>query len=98
MIASLRAMYAKLPDQVKAALATALFTFLSVFGGSLIGFVQSLIDWVNNAGPAPDPSVLKSALFSAIAAAGVGAVNYVFRTVQAKTNVLPGTGPRYYTG
>lgn len=99
MIESLRATYGRLPDQVKAALATALFTFLTTFGASLIGWVQSLVDWaqLNGDGPAPDPSLLKSALFSAAAAAGIGFVNFVIRFVQAKTSLLPGTGPRYHS-
>lgn len=90
-------MYARLPDQLKAALATALFIFLTGFGTSLTGWVQSLVDWalLDGEGPAPDPSVLKSAAFSAAAAAAVGVVNYVVRLLQSKTNVIPGSGPSY---
>jgi hypothetical protein len=91
----LRDQYAKLSDPLKAALATALFTFVTLFGASLAGFVQTVVDWASTGGDFPDPSVLGQAFISALTAAGVGLLNFVIRWLQANTNLIKGSGPSY---
>lgn len=84
-------------DQLKAALWTALFTFIGLFGTSVLGFVQAVIEWANaGGGPEvfPDATVLGKAAVSAAGAAVVGLINFVVRFAQSK-QLLPGQGPTY---
>lgn len=84
-------------NALKAALWTALFTFLAVFGIATIGFLQDVASWASgDALTFPDVSVLGKAAVSAFAAAATGLVNWVVRLAQSK-GALPGAGPVYDT-
>lgn len=84
-------------DSVKAALWTALFTFLSVFATTAIGWVGDVAEWANGAGTTafPSVSVLAYGAVSALTAAGAGFLNWVVRATQKATGVGAGTVPSY---
>jgi hypothetical protein len=72
-------------DSLKAALYTALFTFVALFAVSLIGWVDDVAEWAKDDGVTiefPDPSVLIKASFAAAAAALSGLLNFVVRWAQ----------------
>lgn len=83
-------------DSVKAALWTALFTFVALFGISLLGWVQEVAAWAGSATAGDFPSVtpLGKAAVAAVAAAATGLINWIVRFAQAK-GALPGNGPAY---
>ena len=83
-------------DAFKAALWTALFTFIGTAGLALIGFLGSVSDWLDgsNADLSDDLSNLGKIVLSAVVAAGSGIINWLVRYAQAR-NVLPGSGPQY---
>lgn len=89
-------LWAHLSDSAKAGAATAVFTFIGLFGASLIGWIQAVVDWAAASGepPFPSVSVLGKAAVSAATAALVGLVNYVVRSAQT-AGWLPGSGPTY---
>lgn len=81
-------------DAFKAALWTALFSFLTLFGTSLLGWLSDVQEWASGSTEAfPDPSTLASAGIAAAVAAMIGLVNFGIRYAQAQTG--KGTGPRY---
>lgn len=86
-------------DAFKAALWTALFTFIGTAGLALIGFLDAVENWINGDDPTltDDLSTLVRILLSAVVAAGSGLVNWAVRYAQAR-NVLPGAGPTYGSG
>lgn len=85
-------------DALKAALWTALFTFVAVFGISLLGWVSDVAAWASsNTTTSTDfPSItpLAKAAVAAVAAGVTGLVNWVVRFAQSK-GALPGNGPSY---
>lgn len=83
-------------NEFKAALSTAVFTFIALFGASLVGWVQQVVEWSAAGGVEvfPDVSTLGKAAVAAAGAALTGLINYVVRVAQAK-GVLPGRGPTY---
>lgn len=83
---------------VKAALWTALFTFVAVFGISLMGWIVDVGAWASDkeAGQFPAVTPLAKALVAALAAGATGLVNFVIRFAQSK-GALPGEGPVYPT-
>ncbi len=83
-------------NEFKAALWTALFTFVTLFGTSVLGFVQALTDWASSDGTVdfPDVSTLGKAAVAAALAAVTGLINYVVRVAQSR-QLLPGAGPQY---
>lgn len=69
----------------KAGLYTALWTFIALFGLSLVGWLNDLIEFASNDGATvsfPDPSGLVKAALSAAAAASAGLVGLVVRLAQ----------------
>lgn len=84
-------------NELKAAVSTAFFTFLGLFGMAVLGFIQQVIDWANAGGVTvfPDVSVLGKAAVSAGLAAAVGLVNFAWRWLQSKGVPLPGARPTY---
>lgn len=82
-----------MPNSLKAGLWTALFTFITLFGTTLVGWLNDLIAWAapGDEVPFPDPSALKGAAFSAIASAAAGLVNWLIRWAQDRTGVGPET-------
>lgn len=83
-------------NELKAAVSTAIFTFIALFGASLIGWVQAVVDWSAAGGVDvfPDVSVLGKAAVAAAGAALTGLINFAVRWAQAQ-GVLPGRGPTY---
>lgn len=84
-------------DQLRAALWTALFTFIALFGASLIGWTQAVIEWANAGGGVdvfPDVSVLGKAAVAAAGSAAAGFLNWAVRSAQAQ-GLIPGKGPSY---
>lgn len=84
-------------DELRAALWTAAFTFAALFGTSVLGWVQAVIEWANSGGNVdvfPDVTVLGKAAVAAAGAAITGLLNWAVRAAQAR-GVLPGRGPTY---
>lgn len=83
-------------NAAKAAGWTSLFTFVALFGVTLLGWLQDVTVWASDSGVAEFPtlSVLGYGVIAAAAAAATGFVNFVVRFAQAK-GVLPGSGPDY---
>lgn len=81
-------------NELRAAVTTAVITFLTLFTTAAVGFVGQLQEWASTGGEFPDVSVLGRAAVSAALAALAGLVNYAYRWLQAK-QVLPGSGPTY---
>lgn len=83
-------------DAVRAGLWTALFTFITLFGLSALGWLNAVLSWAQDGSGAvvfPDARVLVKAAISAGVAALVGLVNLVVRLAQARLGL--GTGPSY---
>lgn len=85
-------------DSLKAALWTALFTFLGTVAIAFLPFLQAVGDWLAGDDPsiADDWSVFSKVLISAFVAAVSGLINWGVRWIQAKGK-LPGSGPTYST-
>lgn len=84
-------------DAWKAALWTALFAFVTLFGLALVGWLQDVWQWASDDSGAvlfPDPAVLLKALVAAVVSALIGLVNFVVRFAQAH-GVVKGEGPTY---
>lgn len=65
---------------LKRALRTFLFSFVAIFGLSLVGWLNDVVQWANDnqaANVFPDPAVLVKAAISAAAAAASGLVSFV---------------------
>jgi hypothetical protein len=82
----------RLPNPVRAALATAFFTFIATAGGALLGLLGELDGWLNT-GAEPQWSTYGKIVGSAAIAAGAGLVNFVVRWIQTKKD--PTAGPKY---
>lgn len=83
-------------NELRAALWTALYTFLGLFVASTAGWVEDVIGWASTGGVEvfPDVTVVGKAAVSAAGAAFVGLVNWAWRKMQS-LGVLPGNGPVY---
>lgn len=83
------------PDSLKAGIWTAVFTFITGFGATLVGYLNNVIAWANEGGatPFPDPDPLRGALFSAGAGAVIGLVNFIVRWGQDRLGI--GETPDY---
>jgi hypothetical protein len=92
----LKAAWAWLSNPAKAALSTAAFTFVALFGAAVAGWVQDVTDWASTEGTAVFPSVnvVGKAFIAALGAAAAGLVNYLVRKAQDK-GLAPGNGPIY---
>jgi hypothetical protein len=84
-----------LPDWLRAALATSVFTFVTGVCATLVGWLNDVADWANGGAstPFPDPSVAKGALVSLGVALAVGVVNAAVRAVQERRGL--GLTPDY---
>lgn len=83
-------------DSFKAAAYTVLFSFITLFALSLLGWLGDVLAWAqdtNDITVFPDPSVLIKAAVSASVSAIIGLVNFVVRYVQGK--VGGGEAPVY---
>lgn len=83
-------------DAVRAAWTTALWTFLGVFGMSVLGWLGEVAEWASSSGAHafPSTSVLGYAFISAGAAAGSFVVAALVRAAQA-AGWIPGKPPTY---
>lgn len=83
-------------NAIKAGAWTALFSFVTLFGLSLLSFLQEIVSWSSASGQAPFPeiSVLGYAFVTAFVSAITGIVNSVIRLAQA-AGVIPGGPPSY---
>ena len=86
----------RMNDSFKAALWTAIFTFIATASVALLGFLGAVTDFINGNDPdlTDNLSVFVKVVMSAFIAAVSGLVNWLVRTLQAK-DVLPGSGPSY---
>lgn len=74
----------------KAALYTFAFSFITLFGTSLIGWLEEVVQWASDDSAAvlfPDPGALAKAAVSAVVSAMIGLVNFVVRFGQQKAGV-----------
>lgn len=70
---------------LKRAVRTAVFSFAAVFGLSLIGWLNDVVQWANDTDAAnvfPDPAVLVKAAVSAAAGAASGLVSFVVNLAE----------------
>lgn len=83
-------------NSFKAALWTALFTFIATAGTALVGLLGAVTEWINgnDASVVDDWSTFGKIIGSAFIAAVSGLVNWAVRAAQTK-GVLPGNGPTY---
>lgn len=74
-------------DAVKAGAWTALWTFLGMFGLTVLGWLQGAASWASTNGhtPLPGLSVIGYGFVSAVVAAVAGFVSLAVRLVQVKT-------------
>lgn len=75
-------------DAIKAGLYTALWTFIALFGLSLVGWLGDVTEWATGDGATvvfPDPAVLVKAAAAAVAAAASGFVGAIIRLGQVAT-------------
>lgn len=84
---------AKIPAPVRAGATTAVFTFVTLFVPSLMGWLQALVDSLSNGADLPDLSTLQTAAVAAATAAATGFVNFLYRWVQTKLGF--GSAPVY---
>jgi hypothetical protein len=84
-----------IPDWLRAALATAGFTFLTGLCATLVGWINDVADWANGAAgaPFPDPSVLRGSIASLGVALAVAVVNAGYRAIQERLGL--GLTPDY---
>lgn len=73
-------------DAFKAALWTALFSFVTLFGVTAVGWLQDVVVWASESGASefPSLSVLGYGAVSALTSVAIGFVNFVVRFAQAK--------------
>lgn len=73
-------------DALKAAAWTALFSFVTLFAGSALGWLQDVVVWASDAGASefPSLSVLGYAAVSAAASTAIGLVNFAVRYAQSR--------------
>lgn len=82
-----------MPDSIKAGLYTAAFSFVTLFGLSLLGWLNDVVEWASSEGTTvfPDASGLAKAAASAATASLIGVVNAVVRWAQDRTGIGPET-------
>lgn len=83
-------------NSLRAALWTALFSFVATVLIAFVPFLTAVGDWLNGDDPSlvDDWSVFSRVIVSAFVAAVTGLVNWGVRAAQARGK-LPGTGPSY---
>lgn len=83
-------------NSFKAALWTALFTFLGTVLVAVLNILPAVEGWINGTDPTltDDLSVFVKVVVSAFIAAASGLVNYAIRALQT-AGKIPGNGPTY---
>ena len=89
-------MWNRLPDPIKAASFTALWSFLGTFSLTLLGWLAQVGEWASKQGAEPFPGVgvLGYAAVSALVASASFVVSALVRFAQGK-GWLPGSAPTY---
>jgi len=82
-------------NELKAALWTALFSFVTLFGTSLLGWLQDVIDWASGTESFPSLSVLGKFAAAAVVSCMIGFVNWAIRFAQSRLGIAAGTLPTY---
>jgi putative exporter of polyketide antibiotics len=86
----------RLPNWLRAGLATSFFVAVPGFLLSLAGWLEDLAEWAAGDNlPFPDLSALRQASVALVLAVVLGAINAAVRYVQERANV--GTTPVYPT-
>lgn len=82
-------------NAIRAGATTAGFSFVVLFGATLVGWSQDVVEWSSDSGASPFPglSVLGYGAVSAVGSAAIGAVNGAVRWAQGRLGV--GTPPTY---
>ena len=89
-------MLSRLPNWLRAGVATAFFSAVVPFLLSLLNWLEALAEWAAGEPVSfPDVSLLRQAAVSLVLAVCIGAGNAAVRYVQERTNV--GTTPVYPT-
>lgn len=83
----------RLPDPLKSGVRTLLWTFIAAFSLTLVGWLQSVMEWMTNGGNVPSISVLGKAIASAFVAFVSGVISLVVNSIQLKTGL--GRAARY---
>lgn len=85
----------RIPNELRAGLVTAAFTFVGLFAMSGIGWLGDVAEWANTGGEVafPSVSVLAYGAASAATAALSGALNALYRWAQTKVGA--GSVPVY---
>jgi hypothetical protein len=85
-----------LPNSLKAGLYTAAFSFITLFGAALTGWLNDFVMWASSDGATaiPDGSTLAKAAAAAAGASLIGLVNFVLRWAGDRTGIGPET-PTY---
>ena len=90
--------YRNRSNAYKAAISTAVITFIATAIGAIATLFSSLQDWIGSGDTEQlleDIKVASKITLSAFVAAWTGIINYLFRWAQAKFPALPGEGPTY---
>ena len=86
----------RIPNWLRAGLATSFFVAVPGFLLSLVGWLEDLAEWAAGDNlPFPDLSALRQAAVALVLAVVLGAINAAVRWAQEKSNV--GTTPVYPT-
>jgi hypothetical protein len=82
-------------NAIRAGATTAGFSFVVLFGATVIGWSQDVTQWASDSGASPFPglSVLGYGAVSAAASAAIGAINGFVRWAQGRLGM--GTPPNY---
>lgn len=83
-------------DAIRAAVTSAAWAFVGVFGTTLLGWLQTVTEWASAGGAAPFPSL--SVLGYGVVSAAAGAATFVVAAAIRLAQVagwLPGTPPSY---
>ena len=84
----------RLPNWLRAGVATAFFVAVPGFLLSMVGWLQDLASWAaGDTVEFPDPSVVRKAAVALVLAVVLGAINAAVRYVQERTG--KGTTPVY---
>lgn len=77
----------RLPDPLKSGIRTLLWTFLATFGLQLVGWLQSVQEWMTNGGDVPSISVLGKAIAGLVVGLFSGTISLVVNWVQARSGL-----------
>lgn len=83
----IKAFWNRLPDPLKSGFRTLLWTFMATFGLQLVGWLQSVQEWMTNGGDVPSISVLGKAIAGLIVGLVSGAISLLVNAVQTKSGL-----------